>query len=111
MDIWFLNSRLAKLFNSEIELQKKYGSKLSKTIMRRLEVIASAECLEDIPANPPFRRHQLRGTRKGEFAVDLDQRYRLILLPRDDPAPTKADGGLDLKRITAVTIVGVEDYH
>lgn len=36
---------------------------------------------------------------------------RLILKPVDEPPPRKPDGGLDLKAIRAVVIVGVEDYH
>ena len=36
---------------------------------------------------------------------------RLIFMPFHDPIPTKADGGLDWTAVTAVVIVGVEDYH
>ena len=59
----------------------------------------------------PGRCHELTGDRAGQLALDLDHPYRLIFMPFHDPIPTKADGGLDWTAVTAVVIVGVEDYH
>ena len=47
----------------------------------------------------------------GQFAVDLKHPYRLIFKPDHNPLPRKDDGGLDLTQITAIKILGVEDYH
>jgi proteic killer suppression protein len=54
---------------------------------------------------------ELKENRKGQFSLRLDGRYRLIFIPNHDPLPTKPDGGLDWKRITAVKIIEVKDYH
>ena len=51
------------------------------------------------------------GRRKGEFAVDLKQPFRLVFRPNHDPVPLKTDGGIDLEHITSITIMSVEDYH
>jgi toxin HigB-1 len=40
-------------------------------------------------------------------AVDIKQSYK----PLNDPIPRKPDGGLDWTKITAIRILGVEDYH
>jgi proteic killer suppression protein len=64
-----------------------------------------------VPVRPPERRHELSGNRKGRFAVDLKHPQRLVFEPNHNPLPRGADGGLDLKKINAVTIIEVEDYH
>lgn len=43
--------------------------------------------------------------------MDLVGGDRLIFEPADDPVPRKPDGGLDWRLVTAVRILGVEDYH
>ena len=57
--------------------------------------IVLKKCLTD----PPERRHELSGNRKGQFAVDLKHPQRLIFEPNHNPLPRRADGGLDLKKI------------
>lgn len=111
MEVSFDTKRLARILNSEKEIIREFGLKLGKSIMRRLAVLEAANCLEDVPITPPFRRHELKHNRKGQFAVDLEQPYRLIFEPNHNPVPVKEDGGLDLKKITAITILEVEDYH
>jgi len=111
MEIFFKNRRLAEIFNLQKTLYKSYGKGLGDAIKRRLAVLAAAPTLADVSHKPPERRHELKGKRNEEFAVDLDKKYRLIFKPEHNPLPRKDDGGLDLKKITAVTILGVEDYH
>ncbi|MFQ5464319.1 MAG: type II toxin-antitoxin system RelE/ParE family toxin [Thermodesulfobacteriota bacterium] len=111
MDIEFKTNRLAKIFNSEDQLYKAYGKKTGAIIMRRLILLLAAGTLEDVPHTPPTRRHQLSGARKGEYAIDVGKKDRLIFKPAHNPLPLKEDGGLDLKRVTKIIILGVEDYH
>ncbi|MFH1648457.1 MAG: killer suppression protein [Patescibacteria group bacterium] len=111
MEIFFKNKKLAEIFNTQKELYKSYGKNIGDVIKRRMAVLAAAPTLAEVSHKPPERRHELQGKRIGEFAVDLDRRYRLVLKPEHNPLPRKEDEGLDLKKITAVTILGVEDYH
>ena len=110
MNIAFKNTGMAKTFNSEKELTKKYG-KQSRAIIRRMMLLQAAPSLDDVPTSPPPRRHELEGKRKGTFAVDLVHPYRLIFMPNHDPVPRKEDGGIDLRMVTSITILSVEDYH
>lgn len=107
MDIAFDKPKLQKVFNHESRLIKEYG----KIIMRRMAVLKAATKLEQVPYRKPERRHELSGRRKGEFAVDLKHPFRLVFRPNHDPIPLKEDGGIDLKLVTAITIIRVEDYH
>lgn len=111
MDITFRNEKLAKIFNSEKNLVREYDSENAKKIKQRMAVLMAATCLEEVPSHPPERKHELSGNRKNQFAVDLKHPQRLIFKPNHNPLPRRADGGLDLKRISAVTIIEVEDYH
>ncbi len=84
---------------------------MAKAIMRRLAVLKNAKTLSDVPSTKPERRHQLKGDRIGQYAVDLVQPKRLIFKPDHDPVPRRTDGGIDTDRVSAVTLVEVGDYH
>jgi len=111
MNITFRNENTARLFNSEKNLVRKFGAENGRLIMLRMAVLSASPCLDDVPIQPPLRRHQLTGSKDEQFAVDLKHPRRLVFEPSLNPLPRKEDGGLDLKRITAILIVGVEDYH
>ena len=111
MDISFKNRKLEKVFNSEKELLRNYGKDNATLIKRRMAVLKAADTLIEVPTAKPERCHELAGDRKGEFSVDLKNPYRLISKPNHDPVPLKKDKGIDLTRVTAITILGVEDYH
>lgn len=111
MNITFTSAKLAKVFNSEKSLIREFGVEDAKRIKLRMAVLLAANCLADVPITPPTRRHELIGDRKEQFAVDLKHPRRLIFEPNHNPRPLKEDKGLDLGKITAITILGVEDYH
>ena len=75
--------------------------------------------LDDLRAAPsldslrglPGGLHELKGNRAGQLALDLKGGDRLIIEPAHEPPPTKPDGGLDWKQVTAVRVVEVVDYH
>ncbi len=71
MEINFKSVKLAKVFNQEKLLKKEYGEENGRIIMRRMAVLQVAPNLSQVPHLKPDRRHELIGSRKGEFAVDL----------------------------------------
>jgi proteic killer suppression protein len=111
LDIAFRGRKLEKTFNSASALQKAYGARMAKAIMLRLAVLKTARTLAMVPTTPPDRRHQLRGDRDEQFAVDLVHPHRLVFEPNHDPLPRKDDGGIDVEQVTAITIIDVIDYH
>lgn len=110
MDIVFNNKRLAKRMTSRREMVKKYGAGTARKLRLRLDQLRAADHLGQM-RNLPGRCHELTGDRKGEIAIDLDGPNRLSFEPAHDPPTTKDDGGLDWDRVTAISILGVEDYH
>jgi len=111
MEILFKNRKLQKIMSSQAELVREYRAANARLIMRRLLVLDAADCLADILSEPPERCHSLSGKRKGQYAVDVQHPYRIILEPADDPVPTREDGSIDLQRVTSIRILEVKDYH
>ena len=111
MDIAFTNSRLRTVFNSEAKLCQKYGQRNARLIMRRMVVLKEAPTLADVSHQRPVRRHQLTADRQDQFAVYVEHPKRLIFELNHSPLPRAEDGGIELSQVTAITILGVEDYH
>ena len=111
MDIAFRTRKLERTFNSADALQKAYGARMTRAIMNRLAVLKAARALALVPTTPPERRHQLRGDRDEQFAVDLVHPRRLVFVPNHEPLPRRDDGGIDTEQVTAITIIAVVDYH
>jgi proteic killer suppression protein len=110
LNIAFASERLRKHLNSDRQLKKDYGEAGFKRIRQRLDELHAAETL-DAMRTLPGRCHELKGDRAGQLALDLHKGYRLIFEPADEPPPVKPDGGLDWTNVTAVRIIGIEDYH
>lgn len=110
MRILFESNKVAKLFSSEKNLLRFFGKQRTEKIKQRMMELLAASNLELISRLPPPRCHELIGDRKGVFSVDISKNYRLLFRPKDD-AILKADGGIDLKRVEEVVILGVEDTH
>jgi len=111
LHILFRTKKLARVFNSEKLLLRDYGQENGRLIMRRMSVLMSVPTLGDVPSTRPERRHELTGNMAGRFAIDVKHPYRIIIAPVGNPVPRLSDCGYDLTRITAIEILGVEDYH
>jgi len=92
-------------------MKKAFGEQRAKALKKRLDDLDAAITLSDM-RHLPGHCHELVGDRKGHLALDLDQPYRLIFEPADDPVPTREDGGLEWTQVRVIRIleIGV-DYH
>ena len=53
----------------------------------------------------------MTGNLKGKFAVYVKHPQHMIFEPNHNPIPRKEDGGIDLTKVTKITILKVKDYH
>lgn len=113
MNISFRNRSLEKLVNSQKALTREFGDKVSKGIKMRMDLLRAVQNLRQIPHGPPERCHELKGARKGQFAVYPASKVgdRLVFKPAHNPVPLKNDGGIDLTQVTDIVIWEVGDYH
>jgi proteic killer suppression protein len=109
MEIYFKTKKLARMMSTETELNRAFG-KNATILKRRLVVLSAAPSLEDVPHTLPQRRHKLAGDRKYHYAVDLNHPHRLVFEVYSHLS-LRVDGSVDLRKVTAITIIGVEDYH
>jgi len=95
------NIRLAK---------RELGQKQAMLYMRRLNELNAANTLEDV-RNLPGHYHELTGDRKGQWACNLINPYRLIFRPIANPIPTDKDGKFIWCEINEIEILEIIDYH
>ena len=110
VEIHFQNKKLAKLASDERKCVKELGSKRAKLFLRRLSELYIAETLEDV-RHLPGHYHVLTENKKGMWACDLDQPYRLIFEPHDKPIPTTDSGNYIWIEIKSVEITEIVNYH
>ena len=70
---------------------RKLGTIRAGLYKARLDDLAAAFSLEDV-RYLPGHFHELKEDRKGQWACDLDQPYRLIFQPHEEPIPEDENG-------------------
>lgn len=89
---------------------RQLGARRAQLFQTRLDDLAAALTLEDV-RNLPGHYHELTADRKGQWACDLDQPYRLIFQPHEDPIPEDENGKYIWIEITGVEIIEITNYH
>lgn len=110
MEITFRDKDLERCSQDDRFCVKHLGMKRAKIFMQRFSVLESASSLEDV-RYMAGHFHELVGTRKGQWACDLDQPYRLIFEPHEDPIPTDKNGKFIWIEIKGVEIIEITNYH
>lgn len=110
MEITFKDKKLRKAAVSLKLLIQVYGKRRGELLKVRLDDLLTAETLEDV-RYLPGHYHELTQDRKGQWACDLDQPYRLIFTPHEDPIPVNEDGQYLWIEIKGVEIIEITDYH
>lgn len=56
---------------------KRIAPNIIKRAIRRLEYINLATCLEDLKVPPSNRLHPLKGDRKGQYTISINDQWRI----------------------------------
>lgn len=78
MEVTYNNNKLEKVCTNASYAERVYGALMAEKIQMRIDQICSASCVEEMVDCRIGRCHELNGNRKGQFAVDLVQPYRLV---------------------------------
>jgi len=114
MDILFKKKKDSEIANNESKLGKEFrgNPRRSKLVRKRLDELADVENLAEMGSLPQAGCHELKGSRAGQLAVNLDKGFRMVFEAANEPIPHKPDGGLDWSQVTAIRILNLaEDYH
>lgn len=82
MDITYENDKVKKQCTNIKKAKQDFSEVDAKKLHQKINFIESAETLADIQAYTPMNFHNLKDSRKGEYAIDINGRkssYRLIL--------------------------------
>jgi toxin HigB-1 len=110
LDILFASKKLEQLCHDDKLATRTYGAPSARKLRARLDDLIAAGNLAYAP-KLPGRFHGLTGDRAGQYSLDLQGGCRLVFEPADEPLPLRADGTLDLAKVTTIRVVCVGDYH
>lgn len=102
MEIRYKNSKLKKVCTDAIVAKKTYGLEMAIKIAMRIEEISLSESVEEMIKFRLGRCHELKGSRKKQYAVDLVHPYRMVF--------EKSYEMVDSQK-KEVLIIEIVDYH
>lgn len=111
MEIKFRNKKTKNLCTNLKTAKKNLPKKEAEGLMKVIDFISAAESLDDVIKYRPYNFHDLKGSRKGQYAIDINGRksqYRLILKPLDKNI---ADIYTQAKTIKIITIWEVSKHY
>ena len=109
MELTYKNEKLKNIYENpkyNKKLAKDYGTDVAKKLPKRINQLKAFNSLNDVPVNPPFRRHKLTGNRKNEFAVDITRQYRLVFTRKENNLIIE-----DLREIKSIEIMEVSKHY
>ncbi len=71
----FADRETEKIFHQNVS--KKLSYSIQKTALRKLIMIDSAETLQDLRVPPANRLEALKGNRKGQYSIRINDQYRI----------------------------------
>ena len=110
MNVSFATDDLLSTCNDDKRAKRAFGADGAKKLRVRLDDLTAAGTL-DAMRHLPGHCHELKGNLAGHLALDLDGGRRLVFRQAHNPLPLKDDSGLDWKRVTAIVVTEIGDYH
>ena len=98
MDITYKSNKIKKVCTDAKTADKIYGREMAEKIHQRIDEISAADTVEMMIQFHIGRCHPLSQNRKGQYAVDLVQPYRLVFEKHGE-------------KIQIAHIVEIVDYH
>lgn len=110
MKVTFSDKKLKRLAENGRKRVKELGFIRAKLFRQRIDDMEAVDNLQEAKCLPGHY-HELSADRKGQWACDLDQPYRLIFVPHDIPLDEDGTGHCQWVEITAVEIIEIVNYH
>ena len=103
MEVYFKDKGLHDMVKNPRKLVKEMGSIRARLLLLRLQTLTAANNPGQLKGFPGHF-HELKGDRKGQWACDLDQPYRLIFEPKERMDQTD-------RTKHYVIVIEIIDYH
>jgi proteic killer suppression protein len=82
--VLFANDSLKRCYEDQKQRVRAWGQKIARKYVHRVNLLYAAESAEDLRSFPELRFHPLTGDRYGEWAMNLDNFWRLIVVFEDE---------------------------
>jgi proteic killer suppression protein len=109
MEISFKSNKLKKQLGTVSGIKQNFGVN-AKRVSTRLDEILSSPTLAVLMQIPAANCHPLKGSRTGEWAVDVSANFRMIFEIDHEFAKTGA-GEIDPSKVSKIRILEIADYH
>src|SRR5579862_9841680 len=101
--IAFATLPLRALCEDAAQADRELGEAVAQTLIHRLADLRAATCPLDVPAGNP----RLTGENGERMAINLQDGFRLILMPNHLQNPRDENDGVDWKKVRRVKIVEI----
>lgn len=98
MEVRYKNGKIREICTVSKVAQRKYGSGMWIKIQQRIKQLTGAQSVDFLVQRHTGRCHHLTGDRAGQYAMDLEQPYRLIFI--------KVGNEIQIVEVQEIT-----DYH
>ncbi len=75
----FATVELERRYRDSAEAQRAWGEKIARRYVQRVDAVYEAERAKDLFTLQSLRLHPLKGQRRGQHAMRLDDTWRLIV--------------------------------
>ncbi len=79
MEVRFRTNHLRLCYDSTSEAARAWGTVVGRLFRARIQSLEAAETFEELFDVRSLRFHALRGGRRGQYAVDINAQWRLIV--------------------------------
>ncbi|WBL37309.1 type II toxin-antitoxin system RelE/ParE family toxin [Tepidiforma flava] len=79
MDVEFRTEELRRRYLEPGEAERAWGRPVARKYIQRVDILRAAGSLAELAALASLRLHPLRGARAGQYALSLNDRWRLIV--------------------------------
>lgn len=79
MQVRFRTRQLQRCYESIADATRAWGAEVARRYVERVSILHTVETIEDLHRIPPLRFHPLKGNHRGQYALRLTDRMRLIV--------------------------------
>jgi len=110
LDIHYDNKKIKQYCEIFKEASREFGTAIARKINQRLAELAAFNNLDEIASTHFKGCHLLKGNRKGCYAVDLNNQYRIVFKPYMEGFNQNLNT-INMKEIKGIIIKEICDYH
>jgi proteic killer suppression protein len=98
VEVNFGDDDLERCYRQVKQATRRWGKKIARKYIQRINILYAVEAGPELGSFPELRFHRLKGDREGQWALRLDDSWRLII-------------AFDDRRMTVVRVEEVTDHY